>query len=296
MWVSSFAAELTTAQKLIDLVLETLVKYGFQALGGAVILAVGWVIANFVSKIVKNFLEKHHVDITVTKFLAMIAKIMVMAFAVLMALGKFGVEVTPLLAGLSVAGVGVGLALQGTLSNYAAGTSLIFTKPFKVGDIIEVAGVMGEVEDVSLGSTKLTRVDGVKVVVPNKHIIGEVIHNYSGLKCLDVKVGISYESDLQKATDLVRGVIQKEEKVVRGKEPKIGISEFADSSVTLTVQLWCKQSDYLDVLFGINKGIFETFRMNGIEIPFPQRDVHFYSESPKPLDNQRVASTDYEKR
>ena len=296
MWIPSFAAELTTAQKLIDLVLETLVKYGFQALGGLLILAVGWMVAKFVSKIVKNFLEKQKVDVTVTKFLAMISKILVMAFALLMALGKFGVEVTPLLAGLSVAGVGVGLALQGTLSNYAAGTSLIFTKPFKVGDIIEVAGVMGEVEDVSLGSTQLTRVDGVKVVVPNKHIIGEVIQNYSGLKAADIKVGISYNSDVDKAIQTVRTVIKRDRRVFQEKEPKIGISEFADSSINLTVRLWCKQSDYLDVLFGINKGIFDEFRNHGIEIPFPQRDVHLYAESPKPLENQRVASTDYEKR
>ena len=279
MWVSSLTAELTTARKLVDTVLEVLVKYGLQALGGLLILIVGWFMAKFVSKMVRNFLEKHRVDVTVTKFLVTISKLVVMVFAVLMALGKFGIEITPLIAGLSVAGVGVSFALQGTLSNYAAGTSLIFTKPFKVGDIIEVAGVMGEVEDVTLGSTHLTRVDGVKVVVPNKHIIGEIIQNYSGLKGVDIKVGVSYNSDVNQAIDIIRRVIKSNPKVFQEKEPKIGISEFADSSITLIVKLWCRQGDYVDVLFGVNKGIFEEFKRNNIEIPFPQRNIHLYSES-----------------
>ena len=272
------SSEISTARKLIDLVLEMTVKYGFQVLGGIVILIAGWLVAKFAAKVIADFLTKRKIDITVIKFVSGAAKLLVMAFAVLIALGKFGIEITPLIAGLSVAGVGVSLALQGTLSNYAAGTSLIFTKPFKVGDIIEVAGVMGEVEDVNLGSTKLTRVDGVKVVVPNKHIIGEVIQNYSGLKGLDVKVGVSYNSDIHKAIEIIRSVIQRDQRVVQAKEPKIGISEFADSSVALTVKLWCKQSDYLDVLFGINQGIFDEFKRNQIEIPFPQRDIDVYQE------------------
>ena len=266
------------SKKLIDLVLETAVTYGLQVLGGIVILVAGWVIAKFVARVAADFLTKRKIDITVVKFVSGTAKLAVMALAVLLALGKFGIEITPLIAGLSVAGVGVSLALQGTLSNYAAGTSLIFTKPFKVGDIIEVAGVMGEVEDINLGSTKLTRVDGVKVVVPNKHIIGEIIQNYSGLKGVDVRVGVGYNSDVDKAVEIIRNVIKRDQRVFQGKEPKIGISEFADSSINLTVTLWCKQSDYLDVLFGVNKGILEEFRRNKIEIPFPQREVHLYTE------------------
>ena len=274
--------EMTTTGRLMSLILEMIVKYGFQVLAGVIILIAGWLVAKFVAKFVADFLGKRRVDITVVKFVSGVAKLLVMAFALLVALGKFGIEVTPLIAGLSVAGVGVSLALQGTLSNYAAGTSLIFTKPFKVGDIIEVAGVMGEVEDINLGSTNLTRVDGVKVVVPNKHIIGEIIHNYSGLKGMDIRVGVSYSTDLQKAVGIIRSIIGKEKRVVQEKEPQIGIAEFADSSVTLTVKLWCRQSDYLGVLFGINQGIFEEFRRNQIEIPFPQREVHLIQTFPLP--------------
>ena len=252
--------------------------YGFQVLGGIAILVAGWILAKFATKIAADFLTKKQVDVTVVKFVSGAAKLAVMAFAVLVALGKFGIEVTPLIAGLSVAGVGVSLALKGTLSNYAAGTSLIFTKPFKVGDIIEVAGVMGEVDDINLGSTQLTRVDGVKVVVPNKHIIGEIIQNYSGLKGVDIRVGVSYGTDIRQAVDVIRRVIRSNPKAHQEKEPKIGISEFADSSINLTVRLWCKQNDYLDVLFGVNQGILEEFRKNKIEIPFPQREIHLYKE------------------
>lgn len=273
-----------TAKKLIDLVLETAVKYGFQVLGGLVILLIGWFVANFTAKLVKNFLAKQNIDVTVSKFLVGIAKLVVMAFAAIAALGKFGIEITPLIAGLSVAGVGVSFALQGTLSNYAAGTSLIFTKPFKVGEIIEVAGVVGEVKDISLGSTELIRVDGARVVIPNKHIIGEIIHNYSHLKGMDIKVGIGYDSDLTKAIRIIEEVIRREKRVPQDKPPKVGITEFADSSITLEAKIWCKQADYLDVLFGINKGILEEFSRQGIAIPFPQRDVHLYQqkETPRP--------------
>ncbi len=277
--LGALSSQIDTTKKLIDLALELCVKYGFQVLGGLVILAVGWLIARVVERVAADLLAKRRVDVTVAKFISGFAKLGVMAFAVLVALGKFGIEVTPLIAGLSVAGVGMSLALQGTLSNYAAGTSLIFTKPFKVGDIIEVAGVVGEVEDMSLGQTRLIRVDGVKVVVPNKHIIGEIILNYSGLKAVDINVGVSYHADVDNAIETVRQIIKNNPQVVQQKGPKIGISAFADSSINLTVRLWCKQADYLDVLFNINKAIFDDFKRNQIEIPFPQREVHVHQSN-----------------
>lgn len=262
----------------MDLILESLVKYGFRVMGGVIVLVAGWIVAQCVAKFFKNFLERKKIDVTVTKFLTSIAKLLILAFALLIALSQFGIEITPLIAGFSVAGVGVGLAMQGTLSNYAAGTSLIFTKPFKVGDVIEVAGVTGEVKDINFGSTSLVNVDGVKITVPNKHIIGEVIQNYAGLKKVSLKVGIGYDSDVDKAIRIVRDLLREDKKILREKEPKIGISEFADSSLTLSAHFWCQQSDYLDVLFGIHKGILEAFRIHEITIPFPQRDLHLTPE------------------
>jgi len=272
-------AQVSIAKRVVDLSLESIVKYGFQVVGGIVVLFIGWVISKFVVSLVANFLDKKNVDVTVKKFLIGAGRLSIMALAALLALGKFGIELTPLVAGLSVAGVGVSLALQGTLSNYAAGASLIFAKPFKVGDIIEVAGVMGEVEDISLPRTQIGTVDGAKVMIPNKHIIGEIIQNFSDLKKVSVKVGISYNSDLNKVTEIIRNIAKRHPKVYQGKEPSIGISEFADSSITISTALWCKQADYWDVLFDVNKAIFEEFNRNTIVMPFPQRDVHLHSSS-----------------
>lgn len=282
------SSEVSTAKKLVDLILEMGVKYGFQALGGILILIVGWLIARVAAKLVADLLTKRKVDVTVSKFLVNIARVSAMALAFLLALSKFGIEVTPLIAGLSVAGVGISLALQGTLSNYAAGTSLIFTKPFKVGDIIEVAGVVGEVKDISLGRTELTRVDGARIVIPNKHIIGEIIQNYSHLKKVDLKIGVGYGSDVQKAMDTIREVIRKDPRASATIEPSVGISEFGDSSINLSASLWCKQADYLSVLFEMNQGIFEAFKRNKIEIPFPRRDVHLYKEDVEQAASQGV--------
>jgi len=198
----------------------------------------------------------------------------VIVFAAIIALGNFGITIAPIIAGLSVVGFGTSFALQGPLSNYAAGITLVFTKPFKVGDIIEVAGVTGEVCDMTLARTEIITVDGTMVVVPNKHIIGEVIQNYSEYKRLDIKVGISYSSDVGKAIDVVKDVVKREERVVREKPSKIGLLEFADSSINIYARLWCKQKDYWDTMFSVNKAINEAFSENGITIPFPQVDVH----------------------
>lgn len=271
-------AQLETAKNLIDMIIEFAVKYSFQVLGGIIVLVVGWFVAKLVAKFVLKFLEKYKIDVTVSKFIIGTVKLLIISFAVIVAMGKFGIEIAPLIAGISVAGFGLSFALQGPLSNYAAGAALIFTKPFKVGDIIEVAGVAGEVMDMKLPRTEIKTVDGETIVVPNKHIIGEIIQNNSNNKRVDVTVGVSYKSDIQKAIDIVRKVIEGNGQVIKEKTPKIGVSEFADSSVNIYARLWCKQEDYWDVLFGVNKSIFDEFNKQGIEIPFPQRVVHTEKE------------------
>jgi small conductance mechanosensitive channel len=214
--------------------------------------------------------------VTVSKFLLEMLKAAVLLLAILIALGNFGITIAPFIAGLSVAGFSLSFALQGPLSNYAAGATLIFTKPFKVGDIIEVTGVMGEVEDMTLARTEVRTVDGTKIIVPNKQIIGEIIHNYSEFKKLDIKVGVSYDSDSAKAIEIVKRVVREETRVSQRPEPKVGISEFADSSKNIYARIWCRQKDYWDVLFDLNVKIEAEFLKNKIGIPFPQRDVHIY--------------------
>ncbi|HBG61252.1 MAG TPA: mechanosensitive ion channel protein MscS [Candidatus Omnitrophica bacterium] len=266
--------QVETARGLFDVIVEIIVKYGFQVLGGIIVLVVGWLVAGYIEKIVNKMLQSKNLDVTVSKFIVGAVKLLVMAFAVIVALGKFGIEIAPLIAGISVAGFGLSFALQGPLSNYASGATLIFTKPFKVGDIIEVCGVEGQVIDMKLPRTELKTLDGELIVIPNKHIIGEIILNCSDSKRIDITVGVSYNSDIDKVIAVVSKIINDEARIVKTKTPKIGISEFADSSINIYARAWCKQDEYYDVKFAVNKKIFDEFNKNGIEIPFPQRVVH----------------------
>ncbi len=272
------AERIDTAKDLLHMVLEFVVKYSFQAVGGVIVLILGWILSKYLAGFVNKVLSKKHLDITIAKFLVSTVKLIIMTFAVIVALGKFGIEVAPLIAGISVAGFGLSFALQGPLSNYAAGAVLIFTKPFKVTDIIEVAGVVGEVVDMQLSRTLLKTVDGHSIFVPNKHIVGEIIHNYSALKRLDLTVGISYKSDVEKAVRILSNIIKNESKIYQDKEYKAGISEFADSSINLMARVRCKQDDYWHVMFAVNKKIYEEFKNQGIDIPFPQRDVYIHKD------------------
>lgn len=269
---------LSSLKKFIELIIEGGVKYGFQVFGGMIVLIIGWILGNYVEKLVKQFLNKKHIDLTVTKFLGLLSKWIVVAMALLVALGKFGIEIAPFIAGLSVIGFATSFALQGPLSNYAAGATLIFTKPFKVGDIIEVAGVVGEVEDMTLPRTEIRTVDGTKYYVPNKHIIGEIIHNFSEFKRVDIDVGVSYNTDVDKAIRAINKVLKSEARVMTTPEPRVGISAFADSAINLHGRFWTKQVNYWEVLFDVNKAILAEFNKNDIVIPFPQRDVYLYQK------------------
>ncbi|MCA9402996.1 MAG: mechanosensitive ion channel [Candidatus Omnitrophica bacterium] len=266
--------QVETVKKLATLLIEFFVKYSFQVLGGIIVLVLGWCIGGFISRRLLLFFQGKKFDVTVSKFIAQCVKLMVMVFAVIVAMGKFGIEIAPLIAGLSVAGFGLSFALQGPLSNYAAGVSLIFTKPFKVGDIVEVAGRTGEVLEIKLPRTELRTVDGVLIMIPNNDIVGEIIHNCSEFKRVDIEVGVAYSSDVDKAIQIIRDIIKADQRINQGAKAQIGIQGFGDSSVDLQARVWCAQDQYYQVLYEVNKKIFDAFNQNGIVIPFPQRDVH----------------------
>lgn len=275
---SLFGMQLMTAQEIAAKTMRFFQKYTLTLIGSILILFAGWLIAVFIGKMIKRMLVKRNADVTITKFLVDIIFIFIVSIAALLALGNFGITIAPFIAGLSVIGFGTSFALQGPLSNYAAGATLVFTKPFKVGDIMEIGSWTGEVEDMTLARTIIKTLDGTRVVIPNKKIIGEIIHNYSDFKKLDIKVGVDYGADVYKAVSILSRIIDDEGKISRKPQPKVGISEFADSSIVLYARLWCRQTDYWDAMFAINKMIYDEFRKNGIRIPFPQSDVHIYNE------------------
>lgn len=275
---SLFGMQAMTAQEMAYIAMDFVSKNIVSIIGGAIIIAVGWAIAIFLGKAIQFLLLRRKADVTITKFLADVVKALVICGAILIALGNFGITIAPFIAGLGAIGFGASFALQGPLSNYAAGATLIFTKPFKVGDILEVNNQAGEVLDMTLARTVLMTLDGTRIIIPNKKIIGEIMHNYSEHKRLDIKVGVAYSSDIDKAIGLVKDAVARDKRVTARPKPKIGISEFADSSINIYARVWCRQSDYWDVRFDINRAICESFRKGGVEIPFPQRDVHMVAK------------------
>ena len=270
--------EPSLVHRIIVFIAENTVKYSFQVFAGLVVLASGWVLSQVAAGLVQRALRDKNIDITIKKFIMQTARIAVLALGGLVALSTFGLQIAPLIAGLSVAGVGAGLALQGPLSNYASGATLIFTKPFKVGDIIEVKGVQGEVVDMTMPRTELIGLDGSKIVVPNKHIVGEVIRNHSQYRQVEIAVGVSYGSDVAKAVKIIEDIIKTEKRVCSNRTVKAGIKEFGDSSIHLQAFLCVPPVHFTDVRFAINGRILEEFQRQGITIAFPQRDVHLYQK------------------
>lgn len=263
-----------TAQEMAYITMSFISKNIVNIIGGIIILVAGWLIGKALAGLFSFILLKNRADVTITKFLSDVLKLLVIVIALLVALGNFGITIAPFVAGLGAAGFGLSFAFQGPLSNYASGATLIFTKPFKIGDILEVAGNVGQVVNITLARTIMRTLDGTTIIIPNKKIIGEIMHNYSQFKKLDIKVGISYSSDIDKAVDIVKGVVARDGRIAKTPPAKVGVSEFGDSGITVYARVWCRQAEYWDVMFDTNSAIFSAFKNNSITIPFPQRDVH----------------------
>lgn len=255
--------------KIIDFITENAVHYSFQIVGALVILAVGWILAKVATGMARQALQRRSIDITIEKFITQSVYGAVLVLSLLLAISCLGVQIAPLIAGLSVAGVGAGLALQGPLSNYASGASLIFTKPFKVGDIIEVIGVQGEVKDISLPRTELLGLDGSIIIIPNKHIIGEVIKNYSQYRKLEFQVGISYDNDVNKALSIVETILKRNKQIPPHQPIKVGIHSFGANGINLQAIVWVKPDAYFDVKFAVNKAIRDELQSQNIAIRQP---------------------------
>lgn len=270
---------LDTIQNLINTVIEFFVNYSFQVLGAIIILIAGILVSNWLSKVLYAFLQKKKLDITLSRFLSSVLKIIILGFTTIIALGNFGITVAPFIAALSAVAFGATIAIQGPISNYGAGLSIILTRPFVVGNAITVAGVSGVVEEVKLANTVLVNEDGVKIVIPNKSIVGEILHNSKMSRAAECVVGISYDCDPEKAIRLIQGIIASTEGVDNSQKPTIGIKEFGDSSINIEYRYWVPTVKYFELLYKVNLAVFKAFKENGITIPFPQREVRVLSGS-----------------
>jgi small conductance mechanosensitive channel len=267
-------------EKMLDHIGPLFWTYGLQVIGAIIILVAGWIAAVLAKKFVKRLLLKTKTDESVISFVGHLTYFLILTFAVLAALAKFGVQTASFIAVLGAAGLAIGLALQSTLANFAAGVLILILRPFKVGDYIEGAGVDGTVKEIDLFTTVLATIDNIKILVPNGKLFGDVIKNISGYdsRRIDLVVGIGYGSPIQKAAEILGTLIKEDDRILHDPPPQVAVSELADSSVNLVFRPWVRKDDYWDVRFDLVRKIKESFDRNGIEIPFPQLMVHHISE------------------
>jgi small conductance mechanosensitive channel len=263
--------------KIKDKVLDFAFQNGPKILAAIAIIIVGMLIARWVNAALMRALNKKDMEPPVRMLISRIVKLLVVGLAFVMALGTAGVDVMTLVAGIGVAGVGVGLAAQGILSNIFAGLTIIFTKPFRVGEYVELAGVQGQVKTIELVSTTLLHSDLSRVVIPNRKIIGEILHNYGAIRQLGLSVGVGYRSDVGEVLAVVRDILAKNPRVLKDPAPVIGVSALADSSINIAVCPWVKVADFGPAQGELYGAIIDQFRASKIEVPFPQREVRMLS-------------------
>ena len=267
-------------------VMTLLTTYGLDVVGALAMLVVGWFLAGWARRAVNQGLSNFEsFDVTLRTFFASLAKYLVIIVTIVAVLNQFGVETTSLIAVLGAAGLAIGLALQGTLSNVAAGVMLLIFRPFKVGDFIEAGGVSGTVKGITLFVTELATPDNVQIIAPNAQLWGTAVKNYSfhATRRVDFLLGIAYEDEIEKAIAAVNDVIAGDSRALKDPEPLVVVSELADSSVNLTIRIWVNAGDFWPLKFDLTRAFKERLDAEGISIPYPQRTVHVESDGPGKL-------------
>jgi small conductance mechanosensitive channel len=258
-------------------IIQFFTQYGIQIVGACVILAAGWLLAKLLTKALDEWLTKKKMEPPLRLLICRALRVLIFGFTLIPALDKFGVEIMPLVAGM---GVGIGLAMQGVLSNVVAGLTIIFTKPFRVGEWVEMLDEQGKVVSIELFTTILEHPDMSKVVIPNRKIVGEILHNYGNVRQLDLNVGVAYATDLDRALAAVQEVLAAHPKALKDPAPVLGVTALADSSINLSVKPWVSVDDYGAAHRELYKQVVEKFREAGVEIPFPQREIRVLGEPP----------------
>jgi len=265
----------------LNALIPVLTQWGLKVVGAIVVLIIGRMVAGLVRSSVRKAMTKAEIDATLIPFVASLIYYAVLAVVVIAVLSLFGIQTTSLIAVLGAAGLAVGLALQGTLSNFAAGVMLLIFRPFKVGDFVEVGGVAGSVVTVNIFSTVMKTPDNIMITVPNSQVWGGTIKNYNGFdtRRIDLVMGISYGDDIQVAMDTISRIVNADERVLADPAPKIAVSNLGDSSVDLVVRPWCSGADYWNVRFDLTHQLKEGLEAAGCSIPYPQQDVHMHQVS-----------------
>lgn len=259
--------------------IDFLYQRGPNLLGAVIILIAGFMVARFLCRLLGKWLERRHLEPPVRMLLTRLVWLVIMALFVMVALGTLGIAVGPLIALMSVAGVGVGLAMQGVLSNLVAGLLIIFTKPFRVGEYIEIIGCTGQVSVIDMFTTVLVHPDRSRVVIPNRKIVGEVLHNYGNIRQQNISVGVAYSTNLPNAIAVINQVLASNARVLKDVPPVVVVGAFADSSIEILVKPWTAVNDFGVAGAEIKLSIIEAFRNSKVEIPFPQREIRILNPS-----------------
>ncbi|ABQ24643.1 MscS Mechanosensitive ion channel [Geotalea uraniireducens Rf4] len=269
-----------TSPELTDKVIFYFVDHGMQILTAIVLMGIGVVIARWAGNLIHRWLKAKAYDEPVSNLIVKAVKLLVIGFIGVMALGQMGVQITPLIAGIGVAGVGASLAMQGLLGNLVAGLTIIFSKPFTIGEYIEIVGAYGQVTDIALFSTTMLHTDNSRVIVPNRKFVGEILHNYGNIRQLDLTAGVAYSVDLTMAFSIVNDILQQNPSVLKEPAPLVGIAALNESSIALAIKPWVKVEDFVPAQAAIYQAIIEIFRDKKIEIPAPRRDIHLLNLLP----------------
>jgi small conductance mechanosensitive channel len=270
---SSMQEEIKQAQALYDTLIEFAVTYSFQLAGALVILLIGWWIAAKIGSVVENMMVGRNIDVTLSRFTGGASKLIVLGLVIIIALGNIGISVTPLIAAVGAVGLGAGLAIQGMLANYAAGFTIIITRPFVVGDTIQVCGVAGVVDKVMLPYTLLINEDNVSIQIPNKLIVGEILHNSAAQMLIELEIGVAYSSNIEHVTEVIAEAVKTVSGLSEDKAPAIGVDSFGDSSINFGVRVWADPNRHFEIRYAINAAIFAALQQAKVDIPFPQREV-----------------------
>jgi len=267
-------------QEILAQVYELAVTYGMKFVLAIVVLIVGLIVIKWITKALVRFMRKRKVNESLIPFLKSITSILLKAMLIISVMGMVGIQMTSFIAMLGAAGLAVGLALQGTLQNFAGGVMILLFKPYEVGHFIEAQGYMGTVKEIQIFTTVLTTPDNRKVIIPNSPLATGSITNFSAmpLRRIDFAFGIGYSDDIDKAKEILLKMAQKDDRVLKDENPpEVMVEGLGDSSVNLKLRTWVKSEDYWSLFFDITENVKKQFDRAGISIPFPQRDVHLYN-------------------
>jgi small conductance mechanosensitive channel len=265
--------QLELVQQIYQTLVDFLVGYSFQILGAIIVVIAGFLVGRWAANALLKVQEKRNVDVTLRQFIASTVRLIVIVMFLIVALSQLGISITPLIAAIGGLAVGTSLAIQGPVSNYGARLVIILTRMYKVGDTVSVLGCSGIVEEISLATTILQAEDGEQIVIPNKHVVGEIHRNSFANRIVEGQVGIAYSDDPERAIKVISDSIYDVPGVAHEPAPQIGIAGFGDSSINIDYRVWIPTERYFELLHDLNLHIYRALAANGITIPFPQREV-----------------------